>query len=562
MRNVARIGLGVPALCLSLLLTAPAGATVYLSPAGSDTAACTQAAPCKSFDRGYRVAPAGSDVELATGSYSEQNLTNLPVKSSAAKVVFRPAAGASVRVDYVDIVNSDNIEVRSVATSGWGIRNGSAHIILRDVSATDTSATAGYFAGSDDVQIIGGEIARVDPEDGIHMNNAGGSNSNITIDGLFIHDLTRDRDPSAHDDCIQTGDVTNLVIRNSRFFNCGTQGIFLNPYNGGATKNITLENNWFGKAQLGYNIVYVGEAQNVVMRNNSFTGSMYVDGATASGVKMINNILDVDAYTCQTMVWPRTCSTTTSRRSRAAAPSTTSSRPTSTISTPRIAQQRRWVRPAPQGAGAAAIGKGLERLGRQRLRRPGPADRRRRPTSALTSTGRAHSVLRAPIPARPGRGTGGGGTGGGSGGGTGGGSSTTTPGSTKPPPATAASNVLASLPASTAASFRAVDQPKIGTKQPLALAGVDDVKICRVARKGCKAATRLRIAVTSATKVNLVFRKVRPGHRMKIVRVTKLKLHKGANVVRITGRGLAKARYHLIVRAPNGASVDVPLTVG
>ena len=63
--------------------------------------------------------------------------------------------------------------------------------------------------------------------------------------------------------------MTNLVIRNSRFVNCGTQGVFLNPYNGGVTKNVTIENNFFGTAQLGYNILYVGDAVGVTVRNNS-----------------------------------------------------------------------------------------------------------------------------------------------------------------------------------------------------------------------------------------------------------------------------------------------------
>ncbi|MCW2986764.1 MAG: hypothetical protein JWR63_4334, partial [Conexibacter sp.] len=300
MPSPARLILCVLAPCVGLFAPAAANATVFLSPAGSDSAACTQAAPCRSFDRGYRVSPAGGEVELAAGGYGAQTLANLPVKASGAKVVFRPAAGAAVSTGYLNFDNTDNAEVRSITTTGWGIRGNSAHIVLRDVKALDVTS-GGYFGGADDVQILGGEIGRVDPEDGIHFNNAYGTNSNITIDGLFEHDLTRTKDPSSHDDCIQTGDVTNLVIRNSRFVNCGTQGIFLNPYNGGATKNITLENNWFGTAQLGYNIIYVGEAQGVLMRNNSITGSMYINGATSTAVKMIDNIINVDSYTCQTL---------------------------------------------------------------------------------------------------------------------------------------------------------------------------------------------------------------------------------------------------------------------
>jgi hypothetical protein len=277
-----------------------AGPTVYLSPSGSDSAACTQAAPCKTFDRGYRVAAPGAEVELAGGTYAGQSMNNLPVKSSSEKVVFQPAAGATVVTSNLGFVNSQNIEVRDVKTGGWQFQNGAAHITLRRVVAGDVTATAGYFSGSDDIQVIDSEIARVDPNDGIHMNNGGGPNTNIVIDGLFMHDLTINNDTTSHDDCIQTGDVTNLTIRNSRFQNCGTQGVFLNPYNGGSTKNVLIENNFFGIAQLGYNILYVGDAVGVTVRNNSFIGSVYsYQPASFTHLKMYNNIFaENDSYNC------------------------------------------------------------------------------------------------------------------------------------------------------------------------------------------------------------------------------------------------------------------------
>jgi hypothetical protein len=296
-------------LCLTvvaaLFLLPAAGAhgaapTFYLSPSGSDSAACTQTAPCRSLDRGYRVASPGSEVILAAGSYGSQSLSNVPVKSASTKVVFRPATGAAVTLGGLTISNSDNIEIRDVKTAGWGVTNGAAHIILRRVFAGDISQAAGYFSGSDDVQLIDSEIARVDPNDGIHMNNGGGSNTNIVIDGLYEHDLTINRDSASHNDCIQTGDVTNLVIRNSRFVNCGTQGVFLNPYNGGVTKNVTIENSFFGVAQLGYNILYVGDAVGVTIRNNSFVGQVYTyNSASFTGLKMVNNIFaGNDSYNC------------------------------------------------------------------------------------------------------------------------------------------------------------------------------------------------------------------------------------------------------------------------
>lgn len=102
-------------LCLAataaLFLLPAAGAhaaapAFYLSPSGNDSAACSQSAPCRSFDRGYRVASPGSEVILAAGSYGSQSLSNLPVKATADKIVFHPAAGAAVTLGGLSFNNS------------------------------------------------------------------------------------------------------------------------------------------------------------------------------------------------------------------------------------------------------------------------------------------------------------------------------------------------------------------------------------------------------------------------------------------------------------------------
>src|ERR1044071_7220594 len=182
MRTLARIALAMPvALVAGLAPAVAAQATVYVSPSGSDTAPCTQAAPCKSFSRAYQASPAGGEVEVAGGTYGGQSLSNVN-KGGGAKVVIRPAAGASVTLTGgLNFNNGDDVEVRDMKVGGWGVTNGSQHVILRNIVATDLVEAAGYFSGSDDVQVIGGEIARVDPNDGIHMNNGGGSNSNIVV---------------------------------------------------------------------------------------------------------------------------------------------------------------------------------------------------------------------------------------------------------------------------------------------------------------------------------------------------------------------------------------------
>jgi hypothetical protein len=167
-------------LTLGLVTNASGAApTIYVSPSGSDAAACTQAAPCKSFDRAYRAASAGSEVEIAGGTYGGQDFNGPPAKATSERIVFRPAAGATVKIGYLSVSNTNNVEVRAVATDGWGVTNGSTNVILRDLSIFDQQ-NGGYFGGAHDTQIIGGEIGRIDPGDGISGASIPGTASTST----------------------------------------------------------------------------------------------------------------------------------------------------------------------------------------------------------------------------------------------------------------------------------------------------------------------------------------------------------------------------------------------
>jgi hypothetical protein len=285
-------------------LAAPAAAsaaTLHVAPAGSDANPCTSDRPCASFARAYSVATPGSVVLVAGGTYGTQRFSNLPAKGGD-RVVFQPAPGASVTIGRLSVVGSHGIEVRDMrATEGWGVTEMGSNVVYRNIVVTDVGETGGYLGGSTDVQIIGGEIGRVDSDDGIHINNADGQNTNVLIDGLYMHDLTINRDPEAHADCLQAGSVVNLTIRNSRFINCATQGVFTNPYAGGEVRDVVIENNWFGPAQLGYDSLYVGDAVGVLVRNNSFTNRVTVY-SRASNTSLIGNILvGSDDYTCSVL---------------------------------------------------------------------------------------------------------------------------------------------------------------------------------------------------------------------------------------------------------------------
>ena len=58
--------------------------SLYVSAQGSDGAPCTQARPCLSFDRAYRIAAAGQVVEVAGGTYGTQTIHPDPSKASAS----------------------------------------------------------------------------------------------------------------------------------------------------------------------------------------------------------------------------------------------------------------------------------------------------------------------------------------------------------------------------------------------------------------------------------------------------------------------------------------------
>ena len=73
---------------LAMLVLAPgasgrvaASPTLYVSPAGNDTAPCSIAQPCLTFGRAYRAASPGARVEVAGGTYATQTI---PVDSSKA----------------------------------------------------------------------------------------------------------------------------------------------------------------------------------------------------------------------------------------------------------------------------------------------------------------------------------------------------------------------------------------------------------------------------------------------------------------------------------------------
>jgi chitodextrinase len=278
------------------------GADLYLSSGGSDSNLCTQAAPCRSFDRAYRVAQPGYVVEVAGGTYGAQTINGDSTKTATSDVVFRPAAGATVVVSGEVSVYGDHIELRDMTVGGWKTFLGTDDVTFRDIDTRHL-----FIWSSSNISVIGGSVGVLNQKTSYdsNMTTASGSSTpptNILIDGVWFHDWI-DVDPGQanHIECLQVGSGVNVTIRNSRFERCGTHDIFIRSWgtlNGSyhPLRNWVIENNFFAKTAAGYYAIQfvddmAPDATSFVVRNNS-TLQAFHDGIDRGTISFVGNIVD------------------------------------------------------------------------------------------------------------------------------------------------------------------------------------------------------------------------------------------------------------------------------
>jgi len=257
----------------------PAG--LYLSPSGSDSGSCTQAAPCRSFDRAYHLATSGTNVYLASGDYGGQSLSyNAALVGASSKVVFQPAPGASPSVSGELSLRASagqpiaNVEFDNLPTGDVYVKY-VQHVVFRNVNNTYW-----FIRSSDDVSFIGGSSG------GDHYGNsdtigASGSgepaSTNVLIDGVTFHDFNNDLSPGTHDECMFIQEAANVTIRNSTFSNCRDFDIYGNVLFGGSISNVTMDNNHFGvTAPAGY-YAFRANVGSYAFHNNSWDQGMAND---------------------------------------------------------------------------------------------------------------------------------------------------------------------------------------------------------------------------------------------------------------------------------------------
>jgi chitodextrinase len=317
-------------------------ADLYVAASGSDANPCTQAAPCASFNRAYRVAQPGQIVEVAGGTYSAQAILYDPSKTSPVPVVIRPAASATVVLR--------GLKLGTHVMSGDGARNLTIKDMrIRTEDGRKTNAVA--FAGSNNVRwenfdasnfylngvknftVQGGNWGPCissdnQPADRCSNSKVDGNsypygNENVVIDGAYFHDYRIVLGSGAHFECMFLNGGRNIVVRNSTFTNCAFYDIFVARRSGDPFDGLTIENNWFdtpwNEATSGPRQVRDGAVafshggsrnypwKNVVVRFNSFhstTGiSWNEDGGsyTTSNNRAVGNILENQS--CDTSRW-------------------------------------------------------------------------------------------------------------------------------------------------------------------------------------------------------------------------------------------------------------------
>jgi hypothetical protein len=305
------------------------GASVYLSPSGSDANPCTSSAPCRTFDRAYRAAQPGATVDVAGGLYPATDagantirINRDPAKTNSADVVFRCTAGSNVNFDAANFTiiashitfqgscfrfrslwtgqsgdssaDSDDLTFDGVHMSGFEII-GSSNITIRnsevgpnvacyangDTSKASSSWCQNNSSTGEDWYYQHGQCNCGIYEPKIQPNSGGYVSDNIVLENNWIHDQqTRASDSNVggsyalHNGgmLIEESCGCSITLRGNRFERNVTYDIQGDP----SPSGVTVENNSFGAP---YNTLDQGNSKilgfkaiDLTLRTNGQTG--------------------------------------------------------------------------------------------------------------------------------------------------------------------------------------------------------------------------------------------------------------------------------------------------
>ena len=279
-------------------------ATLHVSESGSDSAPCSDDAPCRSLTRAYRAAEPGQTVELEEGTYQDATIGADASKPSAGdEVRIVAAAGATVALAGQVEVSAQNVELAGLALADTlSIGATARNVTVRDSTMPNFKIFSSGSQAPTNISIIGGSIGPSADDNNLIASDGTSttaSPTNVLLDGVTIHDFTLSPGSSAHVECLQVWAVQGLTIRNSVFRNCEVFDIFLQKLPGGAAATptgILIENNFLDCCRSGYFSIRLADHagtswQNVTIRNNSTNKAINADPKVPyANVQIVGNV--------------------------------------------------------------------------------------------------------------------------------------------------------------------------------------------------------------------------------------------------------------------------------
>jgi hypothetical protein len=266
-------------------------ADLYVASNGSDKAACTDDAPCKTLNRAFEVAEAGQVVEIAAGSYGDQVL-DAPPKEGGARVVFRPAADADVTLRSIG-VSTGPVEFRDLRAKLGTYNDQNA----RDVMYLRVRAQNLFIRGSSKVAYVESDIGPNGAKDDMNWITAAyGTDQgarDVLIERTRIHDIVM-HEEGAHIDCLAADDVDGLVIRDSSFSNCEHFALLFgtDTATGRGARNVVVEGNELDCCRSGYYSIGFGQVDGpMVVRDNVANKNFGFLGGPVKDVEIHDNTL-------------------------------------------------------------------------------------------------------------------------------------------------------------------------------------------------------------------------------------------------------------------------------
>jgi hypothetical protein len=301
--------------------SSPSSAQLFVAPAGSDGNACTQTAPCQSFQRAYRVAQPGQTVQVAGGTYSRQTISYDATKSQASsRVTFQAAPGATP-VTGLELSGAQHLAFVGITfTQDLGMaaldRTNPGSPLTTDILVRGGRMQSFHITSAQNVTIDGVDIGHYSYADGYGSNSLYSDNGmpterNITIQNSVFQGITVPT--GTHSECLFVKRIDGLTIRNTVMKGCPGIAIAFYDANTGSdsgsntAQNVLIENNFLscGPVSVCYGGGQVAQMdtkgfetfRNVTWRFNSMVGSVYLNGAQTNG-RWYGNAFASGGLTC------------------------------------------------------------------------------------------------------------------------------------------------------------------------------------------------------------------------------------------------------------------------